>query len=106
MIWKVGAAQGVMLCLTFSITAFAQQYSFRHYGLAEGLQNLVVLSLAQDHDGYIWTGTEGGLYRYDGTRFRLIGPDEGLPCGTEIHTLYVAADGALWTNACAQFLRF
>src|SRR5579862_1516469 len=106
MIWKVGAAQGVMLCFTFSITAFAQQYSFRHYGAAEGLQNLVVLSLAQDRDGYIWVGSEGGLYRYDGTRFRLIGLAEGLPCATEIHTLYVAVDGALWTNACNQIFRF
>ncbi|MGO9240190.1 MAG: ATP-binding protein [Bryobacteraceae bacterium] len=84
----------------------AQQYSFRHYGTAEGLQNLTVLSLAQDREGYIWAGTEGGLYRYDGTRFRLMGPVEGLACGTEIHTLYVATDGALWANACAQIFRF
>jgi hypothetical protein len=43
-----------MLILTFSLTAFAQQYSFRHYGAADGLQNLTVLSLAQDGAGYIW----------------------------------------------------
>lgn len=102
---KCGAALGMMLTFV-SVAAFAQQYSFRHYGTAEGLQNMVVLSLAQDRDGYIWAGTEGGLYRYDGTRFRLIGPAEGLPCATEIHTLYLAADGALWTNACNQFFRF
>src|SRR5208282_4634385 len=84
----------------------AQQYSFRHYGATEGLQNMTILSLAQDRDGYIWAGSEGGLYRYDGTRFRLMGAAEGLPCGTEIHTLYLAADGALWTNACNQIFRF
>jgi ligand-binding sensor domain-containing protein len=106
MTWKCGAAPRVMLGLTFSVTAFAQQSSFRHYGAAEGLQNMVVLSLAQDRDGYIWAGSEGGLYRYDGTRFRLVGSAEGLPCATEIHTLYVAADGALWTNACNQIFRF
>jgi hypothetical protein len=27
---------------------------------------------------------------------------EGLPCATEVHTLHVAADGALWANTCAQ----
>jgi signal transduction histidine kinase/streptogramin lyase len=89
-----------------SSTVVAQQYTFRHYGAAEGLQNLTVLSLAQDRDGYIWAGTEAGLYRYDGTRFRLMGPAEGLPCGHEVHTLYLASDGALWTNACAQIFRF
>ena len=105
MTWKCRAILRVIQSLAFfAVTAFAQQYSFRHYGAAEGLQNMVILSLAQDRDGYIWAGSEGGLYRYDGTRFRLIGPAEGLPCATEIHTLYVAADGALWTNACNQIL--
>jgi ligand-binding sensor domain-containing protein len=95
----------MMLTLAFSVTGFAQQYSFRHYGTAEGLQNMVILSLVQDRAGYIWAGSEGGLYRYDGTRFRMIGPADGMPCATEIHTLYVAADGALWTNACNQIFR-
>jgi signal transduction histidine kinase/CheY-like chemotaxis protein len=106
MVWKSGFAWGGMLMLTFSVTGFAQQDSFRHYGAAEGLQNMVILSLAQDHAGYIWAGSEGGLYRYDGTRFRLMGAAEGLPCATEIHTLYVASDGALWTNACNLIFRF
>ena len=94
------------LLLALSGSGFAQQYSFRHYGAAEGLQNLAVLSLAQDGAGYIWAGSEGGLYRYDGTRFRLMGAAEGLPCANEVHTLHVAADGALWANTCAQIFRF
>jgi signal transduction histidine kinase/AmiR/NasT family two-component response regulator/streptogramin lyase len=106
MIRKGAFVQRVMLILLFSVTGIAQQYSFRHYGAVEGLQNMVILSLAQDRAGYIWAGSEGGLYRYDGTRFRLMGPAEGLPCATEIHTLYLATDGALWTNACNQIFRF
>ena len=100
---SLGAA---VLILMFSGSAVAQQYSFRQYGAAEGLQNLVVLSLAQDEAGYIWAGSEGGLYRYDGTRFRLMAAAEGLPCATEVHALHVAADGALWANACARIFRF
>jgi PAS domain S-box-containing protein len=96
----------VMLALAFSVPAVAQEYSFRVYGAAEGLQNMVVLSLAQDHAGYIWAGTEGGLYRYDGNRFQLTGPAMGLPCSTETHGLYVAQDGALWANTCAKIFRF
>jgi PAS domain S-box-containing protein len=96
----------VILALAFSVGAVAQEYSFRFYGAAEGLQNLVVLSLAQDRSGYIWAGTEGGLYRYDGTRFQLMGSSIGLPCSTETHGLYVALDGALWVNICAQVFRF
>ena len=94
------------IALAFCIAATAQEYSFRFYGPAEGLRNLVVLSLAQDHSGYIWVGTEGGLYRYDGSRFRLMSEPEGLPCATEVHGLFVASDGALWANTCAEIFRF
>src|SRR5579872_3183375 len=69
----------VAALLTLTSVASSQQYSFRHYGAAEGLQNLVVLSLAQDGSGHLWAGTEAGLYRYDGTRFRLMAAAEGLP---------------------------
>src|SRR5215831_14000237 len=96
----------VAIALAFAVTAVAQEYSFRLYGAAEVLHNSVVLSLAQDHAGYIWAGTEGGLYRYDGTRFRLMGQAEGLPCSTEVHGLFVASDGALWANTCARVFRF
>jgi signal transduction histidine kinase/CheY-like chemotaxis protein/streptogramin lyase len=96
----------VAITLVSAATAAAQAYAFRIYGPAEGLQNPVVLSLAQDRAGYIWSGTEGGLYRYDGTRFRLMGEAEGLPCSTEVHGLFVAKDGALWVNTCAKMFRF
>ena len=96
----------VAFILALSAPIMAQQYSFRHYGMAEGLQNLSVLSLAQDGAGYIWVGSEGGLYRYDGTRFRLMATSEGLPCATEVHALHVATDGALWANTCGHVYRW
>ena len=99
-----GACGALLLILTSA--GQAQQYSFRHYGAAEGLQNQAILSLAQDGAGYIWAGSEAGLYRYDGNRFRLMAAAEGLPCATEVHSLHVAADGALWANTCSQVLRF
>uniref|UniRef100_Q026G0 histidine kinase n=1 Tax=Solibacter usitatus (strain Ellin6076) TaxID=234267 RepID=Q026G0_SOLUE len=101
-----GLGEAVAIALACAITAVAQEYSFRFYGPAEGLQNLVVLSLAQDRPGFIWAGTEGGLYRYDGTRFRLMGQGEGLTCSTEVHSLFLASDGALWVNTCAKIFRF
>jgi len=96
---------GIAVALT-SASGFAQQNSFRQYGAAEGLQNLAVLSLAQDGKGFLWAGTEAGLYRYDGTRFRLMGAAEGLPCSREVQALYVPGDGALWANTCSKLFRF
>jgi signal transduction histidine kinase/CheY-like chemotaxis protein len=101
---RLGAC--AVFALAWNGVGVAQQYSFRHYGAADGLQNLTILSLAQDGAGFLWAGSEGGLYRYDGTRFRLMSAAEGLPCATEVHALHVAADGALWANTCARVFRF
>ena len=38
-----------------------------------GLTNLDVLSLLQDRTGFLWVGTDNGLYRYDGRHFRMFG---------------------------------
>ena len=104
--WRTSLGSCAALILALNVAGVAQQYSFRHYGASDGLQNLTILSLAQDGAGYIWAGSEGGLYRYDGTRFRLMATAEGLPCASEVRALHVAADGALWVNACSQILRF
>src|SRR5271154_703526 len=96
----------IVLLLAVGDAGFAQQFSFRHYGSPEGLQNLAILSLMEDGEGFLWAGSEGGLYRYDGTRFRLMGTAEGLPCITEVQGLHVSADGALWANTCSKLFRF
>ena len=100
------SAARVLLLWIWASTCAGQQYSFRYYGAAEGLQNLAILSVAQDGEGYIWAGSEGGLYRYVGTRFRLMGGAEGLPCTAEVQALHVSADGALWVNTCSRLFRF
>src|SRR5271165_2473666 len=92
----------IALVLTATGVCLAQQYGFRYYGAAEGLQNLAILSLAQDGEGFLWAGSEGGLYRYDGARFRLMGAAEGLPCATEVQALHVSGDGNLWANTCSK----
>ncbi len=53
-----------------------------------------VNSIVQGHTGYLWVGTENGLYRYDGRLFRLFGSAEGLR-GRTIQNLFVAMDGTL-----------
>ncbi len=57
----------------------------------------VVESLAQTTDGYLWLGTESGLYRFDGVRFeRFQSPfGEQLPA-TDIACLFAPRTGGLW----------
>ena len=46
----------------------AQRYNFKFYGEEEGLQNLAVQVVLQDRAGFLWAGTQNGLFRYDGSR--------------------------------------
>jgi signal transduction histidine kinase/CheY-like chemotaxis protein/ligand-binding sensor domain-containing protein len=75
--------------------ANAQQYSFQDY--ADGLGNLSVNCLLQDRAGFLWIGTEGGLYQYDGSRFWRFGEKEGLP-SSFVRALMLDRDGRLWVG--------
>ena len=53
--------------------------------------------MAQTPDGYLWLGTEFGLFRFDGVRFLPWQPPAGqqLP-DKNINSLLVTRDGSLW----------
>jgi len=88
-----------LLCLWCILIprALGQRYNFKFYGEDEGLQNLSVQTVLQDRSGFLWAGTQNGLYRYDGSRFTAFTKSEGLP-GTRIEALYESTDGTLWVN--------
>jgi hypothetical protein len=56
-----------------------------------------VRAIAQTPDGYLWLGTEVGLYRFDGLRFVAWEPSFGerIP-SSSVWSLYTARDGSLW----------
>jgi len=58
-----------------------------------------VTALAQTADGYLWLGTEIGLYRFDGVRFTRFAPTgtEAFPA-TSVSTLYAPPGGGLWVG--------
>ena len=63
----------------------------------QGLPQITVLAMAQGPDGYLWIGTQGGLARFDGIRFRNFTPDEvpELP-GLWVQAMLVDKSGRLW----------
>jgi diguanylate cyclase (GGDEF)-like protein len=55
-----------------------QQLPLRYFTQQDGLGNLSITALAQDRTGYLWLGTENGLFRYNGVQFKRFARDEGL----------------------------
>lgn len=87
----------VIVALVFSLCseAFAQRYTFKDY--ADGLGNLNVMCMLQDRTGFLWMGTQNGLFRYDGSRFLEFGRADGL-AGTFVNALALDDSGRLWAG--------
>ena len=96
-------AAPIRLCL-------AQRYTFQMYGQAQGLTNLAAVALAQDSAGFLWVGTQNGLFRYDGAHFDLFGIVQGLPSSQIVSvqdsggTLLVATTGGVAFFAGGHFI--
>ena len=60
-----------------------------------GLGVVTVTAMGQDKEGFLWIGTQTGLYRYDGTRARKISDVEEM-IGHYVLDLVIAPDGTPW----------
>jgi signal transduction histidine kinase/ligand-binding sensor domain-containing protein/DNA-binding response OmpR family regulator len=58
------------LGLVGPVNAQPSYLRFRHLKQDDGLKNSSIHSICQDNNGFIWIGTEGGLFRYDGNHFK------------------------------------
>jgi ligand-binding sensor domain-containing protein len=70
-------------------------FSFQSYGQESGLRNLSIYAVAQDVEGFLWAGTEDGLYRYDGRHFQQMG--KGLK-STTIWNVTLTPKGRPWVE--------
>ena len=77
--------------------AASQQFSFRQYTQSDGLTNLAAGYLVTDPGGDLWVGTDGGLFRFDGTAFVPYDTPLGLPSET-VRGMALDASGRLWVT--------
>ncbi len=70
------------------------QYAHAAWRIQDGDFDGQPSSIVQTRDGYLWIGTEGGLVRYDGARFRRW----PLPLESVVYALLADRDGSLWVG--------
>jgi PAS domain S-box-containing protein len=84
----------------FVVPAYAKstpQYITTVWQAEQGLPQNSVTAMLQDHQGYLWIGTFGGLARFDGERFTLFESHDLLPLGNNgVLSLYEDHSGVLW----------
>src|SRR5438874_4975328 len=93
----------LLMAVTFSASIHAldpqkliSQFTHTSWSAKDGIPG-PVRAIAQTPDGYLWLGTEAGLYRFDGIRFVLWESRFGERlAGSSIWSLLSAHDGSLW----------
>ena len=78
------------------------QYAHNAWTVRDGFFMGYIYAIAQTPDGYLWLGTEFGLFRFDGVRSIPWQPPAGqlLP-DKSIYRLLGARDGTLWIGTFA-----
>ena len=74
---------------------------------ADTIDDQIITALAQDRRGFLWIGTQDGLIRYDGYRYRKFSHDanrENSLIANYVYSLYAASDGRLWVGTRADGL--
>jgi signal transduction histidine kinase/ligand-binding sensor domain-containing protein/ActR/RegA family two-component response regulator len=79
-----------VLAIVLAPICLAQRYTFQLYARADGLTNLTPLAVVQDSVGFLWVGTQNGLFRYDGSRF------ERFNTTIRVDSMYPDSDGSVY----------
>lgn len=89
----------VLLFLLCSCIAIHAQNS-RLYTAENGLSSSQVNCLCQDRDGYIWIGSQDGVFRFDG-----MASDIFLP-GQSVSAIFEDSGGAMWVGSSTGLFRY
>jgi diguanylate cyclase (GGDEF)-like protein len=74
---------------------------FQHLDERDGLATPAISAFAQDGDGFLWVGTQGGMSRWDGYHFRNYQAALGVPGALPddlVQALYGDPQGRLWVG--------
>jgi Histidine kinase/Two component regulator propeller len=92
-----------LLLFVLAINCTAQTPAIKQLTVADGLPSNQIYCGVQDHQGFIWMGTDKGLVRYDGTNFRLFTVQDGLPDPEVIH-IKEDCMGRIWVSSFGKEL--
>ena len=97
--WQIIIKVVVMLNLSAPESAAQTTLQFQNLTQQDGLSSNYVQCIYQDHEGFIWIGTENGLNRFDGKHFlefRFDPQDKETLDDNWIKTIYEDSAHNLW----------
>ena len=87
---------GPHLALALDPSLDVSQYAHTAWTARDGFSVGAIFAMAQTPDGYLWLGSEFGLYRFDGVHAVPWLPPAGQQLPNKPYALLVTRDGTLW----------
>jgi ligand-binding sensor domain-containing protein len=89
----------VAICfvVTLSTVCFSQIPFFQAYTLLKKNEPVQINAIFQDNSGYLWFGSNKGLFRFDGITFRRFTTTDGLP-DQQVTAIAQDSLGRIWTG--------
>ncbi|MBE7500569.1 MAG: ATP-binding protein [Verrucomicrobiales bacterium] len=85
-----------------------ESFTHRRYTAEDGLPQNRIQGVLQTREGYLWVGTEAGVARFDGRRFREFA-EHNTPAfaqtGPDVFTFAETEDGTVWAGAHSGLLQ-
>jgi signal transduction histidine kinase/ligand-binding sensor domain-containing protein/DNA-binding response OmpR family regulator len=105
---RFSSSLSVVLFLFVGICQSAMAYNFKILSNKTGLSNSAVLSMCQDHNGYMWLGTCDGLNIYNGQNIRILKPSSfsNSLSGNLIESVIETHDNIFWIQTNYGLNRF
>jgi diguanylate cyclase (GGDEF)-like protein/PAS domain S-box-containing protein len=100
-------AFAALLAVATAAPAATREFYFEPVGSEHGLTQSSVSAITQDSLGFVWVGTQGGLHRYDGERYRVYRHDPEDPSSLPdsfVTALAVDDARALWVGTYSQYV--
>ncbi len=82
----------LLACMIWNFS-YTQEYT--RYGIKDGLPSNHVYKIVQDAKGFIWTITDNGIVRFNGSEFKEFTTKDGLPTN-DIWEIATTPDGKVW----------
>jgi len=93
----IGSRLGLALDPSLEMT----QYGHTAWTVRDGFSVGSIFAIAQTPDGYLWLGSEFGLFRFDGIHAVPWQPPKGQQLPQKPYALLVARNGTLWIGTFA-----
>lgn len=95
----------IAIFLLCPILLHSQKLFVKNYTTTEGLAQNQVFAIEQDHLGFIWFGTAGGLSRYNGRTFKNYTKENGLASNV-LRAIFESSDDHLWLGTDEGLSRY